>query len=170
YLIATYPFAAWVGGLWLARAIPARVWNGRAIKRIAFTIPVLALAFALFGPSPHKPTPDHWRELRDFVRSNPDAQLCTTPRSRTLGAQLYLMRDEWPHIARWAEDPDKDAPGVDPPVGTLMVARKKRAFSARPTDEIVFENAQFIVWRLTSDWDGRYSVRADSSTDDDSDE
>ncbi|MCA9282273.1 MAG: glycosyltransferase family 39 protein [Phycisphaeraceae bacterium] len=170
YLIPAYPFAAFLSGIWLARAVPASFWEGTKIIRITLAAPTIAMIFALIGISPHDPIPRHWGELREFVRTHPDADFCINPRSRTLGAQLYLMRSKWPAIARWTGDTDPSLRAIDPPAGTLMVSRRSSALSPRPTDEIAFENTQFVVWRLTTDWEGVYSVRPGSALDETDDE
>lgn len=160
YLIPAYPFASWVGGVWLARAFPMTRRTDRLARVAIVGAPAIGLLLALFGPAPHQPISQPWRELRDFVRAHPDDDFVIDPRSRTLGAQVYLMRNRWPGVAKWNAGVGEDAGGGLPPAGTLMVSRRHAVLWARPGDQTVFENAEFIVWRLSTDWDGNYAVRS----------
>lgn len=165
YLIPMYPLASWVSGVWLARAIPWSARLGRAARLVVVAGPLLGVLLMLFGPSPHAPTPEVWRDLRAFVLSHPQEDFVIGPRSRTLGAQVYLMRGQWPGVARWNSGVGEDAGGGLPPAGALMISRRRSALWARASDEVVFENEAFIVWRLSSAWDGDYVERSDAGGD-----
>lgn len=172
YLIPVYPFASWVSGVWIARVMMPG-WGARmhrALRLTVFAAPAMGLLLALFGPNPHGTIPAHWAELRDFVRAHPDDRLFVPPRSRTLGAQLYLMRDGWPGVARWGEGVGEDAGGADPPAGSLLVTRRSGALQARPGDQTMFENRSFRIVRLATDWDGDYSVVSGGALDEDASE
>ncbi len=172
YLLPVYPALSWLIGAWAASLRPIAL--RRAIARwappVALGACLLAVVLSFLPVTVHKPRSPQWAQLNTFLDAQPaDTELWAAPGAVTLGANIYLDRGTWPRTARASDDLQAAvaqartlAPAGDPPAGALLILRKGSRFGPRPSDQPVFEAGPIIITRVTTPWDGAFTLQRES--------
>lgn len=160
YSLPLYPGLAWLAAIGIAgsRVAWVRIVQRRAAKFIGPVMAVCAIVISVIPLRVHKPEPQQWARLFDWVRQN---KVAGEPVARDggnvlwqgafqplRGARLYLEFGWWPRTTRdrWGNVLERPGPG------SLVIYHRRDGLAPGERETVVFAEGDLKVTSLQGEW------------------